>query len=557
MMSLREGFRWLMGREESEPLQKRNELQDLIVASGLGGSILTGPWSPATVSDAMSVPAIFRAISLIANTTGVLSLEAYRDGEKMPDIDTPRIVKRPDPFQTPRVFFRDTSANMAQYGEAWWWIAKRDADGNALSLINVDPRQIVVTENPRNLLKPVINWRQAVMPNDDMRQLTLLRDPNNPLRGTGPVQACGAAVSVAVEAQQWAADFYAGGGLPSVLIKTAMELAPGPEGEAEADLLRSQWMEKASNTPRVIDTSIDSVTPFSINPQSAQLMEARMHDVGEVARMFGIPGPLLEYSATGSSLTYTNKENLWTEFQQSCLTPNYLEPIEQEMTDLLTRQTVARFNISELLRADVKTRYEVYGIGIDKGIFPPEYAAAQEGIAGVSVETRPIPFAAPAAIPTSLPIQNRSQAMPDEVRCHGTRVKNNSGHVGECNYNFGRISPPYSMRCPKCYTQTENVIAGVIEERQTDLSTEMLRTITAVASRPVTINNNMDIAPPAVNFGEGAIQVAAPTSIEAGAIQLTIEAPEPAPLPEPKPPMNLRIVDGGPGAGIQVLSEPA
>src|SRR6187551_469773 len=57
------------------------------------------------VTEALGVPAIFGAVSLIADTVGSLSLEAYRQGVLLDQTDTPRLVQRPNPFSTPRNFF--------------------------------------------------------------------------------------------------------------------------------------------------------------------------------------------------------------------------------------------------------------------------------------------------------------------------------------------------------------------------------------------------------------------------------------------------------------------
>jgi phage portal protein BeeE len=102
------------------------------------------PWRAASIREALGVPAIYRAVSLIANTTGALTLEAYRRGRRLDDGDRPRLIVRPDPFTTPRDFYRDTAWNMATRGEAWWWVAKRDFDDIPLSLINVPPSEVRV-----------------------------------------------------------------------------------------------------------------------------------------------------------------------------------------------------------------------------------------------------------------------------------------------------------------------------------------------------------------------------------------------------------------------------
>jgi phage portal protein BeeE len=133
------------------------------------------------------------------------------------------------------------------------------------------------------------------------------------------------------------------------------------------------------------------------------MLDARNWNAGEAARMFGIPGPLLEYSRGGSSLTYANVATLMDQFLRQCLIPNYLEPLEQVLSDLLPRNWACRFNVDAILRADIQTRFNVYKTGIESGVIGPEEARSMEGLDPGSVETAPVPFSPPAAYPPSLP----------------------------------------------------------------------------------------------------------------------------------------------------------
>lgn len=397
------------------------------------------PWRVASLKEALGVPAVFRSVALIANTAGSLTLNAFRQGAILPDDQRPRLVVRPNPFSTPREFFRDTAYAMATRGEAWWWVAKRDPiDDSALSLMTVDPDEVDVTEDPADLRYPRIEWRGKLMRNEDMRHLTLLREPGG-YRGIGPLKTCAAAVSVAVEAQEWAANFYASGGYPSIGIKSAMALT-----EAEAATLKAQWTDTPSNMPKVWDQAIEEVKEFAPNTQAGGMLDGREHQNGEIATAFGIPGSLIGHVKPGSTVTYQNLATEFDRFLRGCLYPDYLEPMEQAMSDLLTRSTVARFNTDALLRADVKTRYEVYSIGIAQGIFTPEFAAAKEGYLPGDVENAPVPFAVPAAIPTRLPIERNT---PTELRCDGLRTLR--GRITAC----GRLlstTGRFEGQCPRC-----------------------------------------------------------------------------------------------------------
>ena len=189
-----------------EPMQER-DIDSFVDHPGLTEQLAAiqglspRPWRVAGLTEALGVPAIFRAVSLIANTTGSLAIEAYRKGAPLLAEQRPRIIVRPNPFTTPRDFYRDTAYSMATRGEAWWWVASRDIDGSALSLLPVNPAEVTVSEDERDLRYPIIEWRGRRMPNADMVQITLLREPGA-LRGVGPLQMCGAAISVAVESRR-------------------------------------------------------------------------------------------------------------------------------------------------------------------------------------------------------------------------------------------------------------------------------------------------------------------------------------------------------------------
>jgi len=393
------------------------------------------PWRASSVQEALGVPAILSAVSLISNTVGSLSMEAFRNGVLVTDAtQVPRLIQRPNPRSTAREFWMKTSFYMATRGEFWWWVAHRDVDGQADALFPVPPWEIVVERNDWDRLNPTIRWMDRVMPNRDMRQQMYLPSSDG-VRGVGPLQLAGAAVSVAVESAHWAANFFSGS-FPSLIGTTDADY-----DELDLKALDAQWSEKANNLPRWMTNGLKlSESPF--DAQKAQLTESRSFQVGEVARMFGIPGPLLEYQMSGQSLTYRNEADIWTDFQRRCLSPNYLEPTEQEMTDLLTRSTVGRFNLEQLLRADIKTRFEAYKFGTDAGWLQSDEIRKKEGYEPGNVDFAPVPFSPPAADPGPIPFTVRTAA----VRCP------------KCNKLLAEsATPPYKMTCSRCKAIAENV----------------------------------------------------------------------------------------------------
>lgn len=389
----------------------------------------------ASVDEALGVPAILGAVTLIAGTMGTLTMDGYRNEQLQPATGRPRIMVRPNPFTKPYTFWFLSAFYKATRGERWWWVAARDPiDRTPLSLFPVPPWEITVEQNDQDRLRPTIKWADRIMPNEDMVSDFWFPDHSG-LRGAGPLQKAGVAVSAAVEAEQWAANFFSGS-LPSLIGKTEEELT-----DDELARLDKQWLEKPNNVPRWLGHGIDmKESPF--DPEKAQLTESRQLNVGNVARMFNMPGALLEYAMEGSSITYQNQQDIWADFQRRCLGPIFAEPIEQDMSDLLPRSWTGQLNFDRLLRADMKTRFESWKLGIEAGFLTPEEARQREGLEPGSSEFAPVPQAAPQAIPSLLP-PNRPllatrTAMPEAVRCP-------KGHL-----LAEMASPPYRFTCFRC-----------------------------------------------------------------------------------------------------------
>ena len=461
-MSFLDSVKSFLSLAPEHPLQERSVLAtDLHDYPDLATQLANirryehGPYRAVSVTEAMGVPSIFGAVNLIANLTGSMSMKAFRNGVEMPAEDRPRLITRPDPFVIPREFFRTTAYNLASRGEAWWYVGSRDSDGNALSLINIDPAEVTVEDDPNDPLNPVITWRQWSTRNrklrrDNIRQLVYSREPGS-LRGWGPLQACGAAISVAVESQLWAANFFAGGN-SAIWVKTSIPLSGGVvdedgelDGEAEVQRFLESWMNKDSNTPRITDDTVEDIKELNLNPQGAQMLDARAHQNVDVATMFNMDAELLNAVVAGSSLTYQNIGQRFDNLIKMCLRPNYFEVMEQTISDFLTRSTVARFNTDFLTESDPRTRWEIYNLALP--VLGQQEAADMaregEGLVAGDVENAPIPFAAPQAIPTAADLQVRS-----ELRCQALAPKVRAGvtRIETCN----KLIPSGFTFCPRC-----------------------------------------------------------------------------------------------------------
>ena len=105
-----------------------------------------------------------------------------------------------------------------------------------------------------------------------------------------------------------------------------------------------------------------------------QLLAKSLEDSAiELARLFNLPAWAIDGAVHGSSVTYSNSPSRARELVDFTLAP-YMESIAQRlsMDDVLPRGTWCRFDTSNILRQDVKTRMEAYKTAIEIGVYTVE-----------------------------------------------------------------------------------------------------------------------------------------------------------------------------------------
>jgi phage portal protein BeeE len=109
------------------------------------------------------------------------------------------------------------------------------------------------------------------------------------------------------------------------------------------------------------------------------MQESRAYGATVVARLLGIPAPLLHVETSGATTVYTNEEASIDALVKGTIVPRYLHPMESAFGDLVPRTKAVRYDVNELNRADIKTRFEVYTSAKALGVLDEERISAMEG----------------------------------------------------------------------------------------------------------------------------------------------------------------------------------
>jgi HK97 family phage portal protein len=356
------------------------------IASGIGltdprlyrmfsGPVETWAGETVTVDAAMRLDTVWACVMLIARTIATLPLQFYKfdaDGNGIVAKDHPLYAilhDMPNRDMTSVTFWQAIIGALLLWGNAYAHIIRSGT--RVVALTPLVPERMSPKRQPDGSILYV--YRDF-----DGKVLELTEDEIfhvkgfslDGLTGLSPISMARESLGIAIAAEKSAASVFRNSMRPSHAL-----LAPGYLSEDQ----RKRYDEKLK--PALIG-SINAGTPalieggwklesLSINPDDAQLLASRGFSVEQLCRWFGVAPPMIGHmeksTAWGTGLA---EMNLW--FLQYTLRP-LLEAVEQEISRSCLRPVerqmfYAEFNVEGLLRADSKTRAEIFQIYVTNGI---------------------------------------------------------------------------------------------------------------------------------------------------------------------------------------------
>jgi HK97 family phage portal protein len=194
-------------------------------------------------------------------------------------------------------------------------------------------------------------------------------------RGHGVWDQFAAEIGLGTSIREYAANML-GRGIPAGYLKVT---APDLE-QTEADNLKRRWWEAHGGPDRRIAV-LNATTefhPLQIDPQALQLAELLRLSAWEIALIYGIPPYKLGISM-GSNNTYANVESQSIDYVQDSLLP-WARRAEAAFDAVLPWGTTLKLNLDGLRRADTKTRFDAYAVGLSNGFLTVDEVRRSEDL---------------------------------------------------------------------------------------------------------------------------------------------------------------------------------
>lgn len=347
-------WKWLLGLEE-----RGASVETLSPGISIPSRLESTPESAL-----LSTINVYRAVSLLSLGAAQLTADVWRGDEKIP---RPALVRRPDVNTRWRPWVKLNMASLALTGNAYWHITRNDR-GEATNITVLDPHEC---EPDRD---GTLHWgrRQAPLQPSEFRHLKLLSIPGQP-KGLGPIQAARVELAGALKVNQYGAEFFSTGDVPSGILKSDQYLTP-----EQAAGYKVQWQERKARDVAVLGSGLD-YKPILLSPEDAQFIATRQFDTTAIARLFGIPARLFLAAVEGGSMTYANVQMDDLSFLRWTLS-DYLGEIEDALSSTLPGIQEARFNYDGILRPDAPTRAQAHASAIQAGWMSVDEVREIEGL---------------------------------------------------------------------------------------------------------------------------------------------------------------------------------
>lgn len=358
-----------------------------LASSGLAGVRTASDPGNLSIGSAVSLSAVYRSISIIATAMRQLSLVVERQGEQIPASDVPAFIRRPNLQQSRGDFIETATISLAATGNAF---IRVDRFGDSVDSLHVlDPWLCHAVIDEETGTK-TIAYKGKSYSVDEIIHVPLLTLPGS-ATGLGPIQASQTELTTAKDIRDFASGWFRNSGQPQGILSTDQKVNP-----EDLVAMRNAWnyldaegnpldMTKNPSRIRVFPHGL-SYTPILISPRDAQWIEAQQFNTTQIARIFGIPAPLLLAAVEGNAQTYSNVEQEWIAFIRFTL-QSYITRLEDALTAITPRGQRVKFNVEALLRSDTTTRYAAHKAAIEMGLYSAQYAREIEGIPASAAPT--------------------------------------------------------------------------------------------------------------------------------------------------------------------------
>lgn len=326
-------------RMEAEPVPYVRDISGDILSMVQGMNVYA-----TTMSVALQVPAFTKALKVYTHTISAFPLKEYIGRDQ---VVARYFLTQPDPVTTYGSIMTRTVTDLLTRDVAYWHITARSWDGfpSAIEYMPYDQISFTPSADASMEVFPALGqiyWNGVYVPMRD-----IIRFDGDGLGGWLRTMASAVNTAAALEA---ACLRYAEYPSPNVILKNSGADLPA----SVVDDLLTAWEEaRTSRSTAYLNSTISTESVGGFSPNDMQLTDARNASAIAIARQANLDAQWVNASTQGSSLTYTNRTDLYRQLLDLSLTPVMRFISERlSMNDVTPRGHSVDFDTSVFLKAN-------------------------------------------------------------------------------------------------------------------------------------------------------------------------------------------------------------
>ena len=378
-----------------------------------------------TIDSALTVPAVWAAVSFLSRTLAALPFHAYRStkdgpikvGGKLQTV----IHDAPNETQGSYKFRQYFWQQVFTGGRGLAWI-ERSAQG-VEAIWPMDPTKTVV----KRINGRISYQYSSPTGTKDYDAVDVIDIPfmlkSDGLKHYGPISQASKAIQLALAMNDYGSNFFAGGGVPPLALEGPLPAGKDAMQRAQADIKRSVDAAKGANEPVFPIPPGYKLSPVGLDPAKGQMVEARRFQIEEIARAFQLPPVFLQDL---SRATFTNAEQQDLHLVKH-LVGQWAKALEDEMNlKLFGRGNSGRYvrhALDGLLRGDFTSRMNGYGQAVQNGIRTPDEVRELEDLPAkggaadkLYIQGATVPLGTQQVVAAGSPAANDNQETDDEAQ---------------------------------------------------------------------------------------------------------------------------------------------
>ena len=367
---------------------------------------------------AMTINAVFSAVSLISDTLSTLPMDAFirTQGARYPLRPRPAWVLKPDVDTTREAFYGSAIVSLLLDGNTFIRIYRNES-GQVVNLVVLNPTDVIIRRNGLGRVMYEVQGEDVMLNSEDVIFIPDVVRPGS-LRGLSRVDALKENFGLAKALEAYAAKFFGSGTQTSGILEVPGSLtAEQAKDMQNAFDSRHRGWSKAHKTAIVTGGAQYKAT--NVPNDQAQFLDSRRMAVEDVARAFNIPPHLLGLPGTN---TYASVEQNNIAFVTHTLRP-IAQKLESALSSLLSQETgidaaFVKISLDGLLRADMNSRTQAYSTLLQAGVYSINDVRAFEDLSPIelpSADTVRVPLANVNLDAADLSVMNQKVEMAQQL----------------------------------------------------------------------------------------------------------------------------------------------